>query len=573
MKTLLTTLNSSYVHSNLALRYLYTQAIADGIDAQLREYTVNTRHELIFRDILKLEPQLIAFSVYIWNVRATLDLCADIKKALPHMIIVLGGPEVSYNAAQVLVEYGSIDYILCGEVTRELSALIECLDAGAPVHDIPGIVMRTNNGIITNKIAVSAHFDALFPYKNSDVGLLENRILYYESSRGCPYRCSYCLSADDAVRYRDTQLVIKELDCLLASKPAQIKFIDRTFNVHKQHYLPIMRHLATLDAHTNFHCEIVAELICAELIDIVVAAPSGRFQFEIGLQSFHAPTLLAINRSNNYSDIATKIAALKATNKAHIHVDLIAGLPYEHYAACARSVNLAYALEPHCLQLGFLKLLKGTPLFNDSAQFGYAFSSIAPYGVISNNYLSAHEVFRLKAIEEVLELFFNAGRAVCALQYLTDIVGSAFSVYENIGDYWRANDLYMRTHRPEKLYDYLIAAVKGAYPKLFCDFELQLKRDVYLAEKSLIQGNKLWFDTHEHQERIKEFFNSEQLRAKYCSGYKLDSWRNLRNNFAIAAYTPNDVRLYDYREQITVETRLDASDFFGEIVFNYDAIQ
>ncbi|MFA6075021.1 MAG: DUF4080 domain-containing protein [Negativicutes bacterium] len=570
MNIILATLNSSYVHSNLALRYLRAQASADGILTQLVEYTINTRNELILRDLVGRCPDVVAFSVYIWNIQPILELIDDLKKYLPSCRIILGGPEVSFDAVELLRANPAADFILVGEVENQLSLLLTAIGTNENYREIPNLCYRSAEKVIINDSAVvKQNFDCGFPYILDDFKM-SNQIIYYESSRGCPYNCSYCLSAAGrGVRYRDNPAVIAELQWLIERKPKQIKFVDRTFNAKPEHYLPIMRFLANVDTPANFHFEVVAELITDELLEIVATAPNGRFQFEAGLQSFNSETLRAINRTNNYATICERLNRLRCCGKSHLHVDLIAGLPYERYQDFARSFDKAYAIRADMLQLGFLKLLKGAPISQQIAEHGYLYHTKPPYEVIANNYLSAAEVLRLKAIEAVLETFKNAGRATFALDYLAESTGSVFSVYEALGDYWREHRLYLQPHKLEMIYNNLLAAVREKFRDQAPKFAQLLKQDIYRTERTVLAGNRLWFDGNELREQKDRFFRNAELREKYCPGFAMASWRNLRNNFEIGIFA-FDARvaatLFDYRTQPTIATEIDAADF-GEICY------
>ncbi|MEI6287610.1 MAG: DUF4080 domain-containing protein [Bacillota bacterium] len=568
MKTILTTLNSQFVHSNLALRYLREQARHDGIAVELLEYTINTRNELIIRDLVARAPDVVAFSVYIWNVQPTLALIADLKKYLPQCSIVVGGPEVSYAVQELLLANPALDFVLAGEIVGQFSQLLTALQTQTDYRGIANLGYRNDTNIVINACEpLESNLTAIFPYNDSDF-LQTNQIIYYESSRGCPYNCSYCLSAAGrGVRFRDPDVVIGELQWLIDRSPKQIKFVDRTFNVNPAHYLPILHFLSRVDSTANFHFEIVGELITDEFLEIVAAAPVGRFQFEAGLQSFNPPTLSAINRNNNYALSCERFSKLQANNNSHLHIDLIAGLPYEGYKEFARSFDLAYAIQSDMLQLGFLKLLNGTPLYREVAQHGYVFQTLPPYTVIANNYISAEELLRLKSLEEVLEIFTNSGRAKRSLEYLRQQAGSAFAVFQAIGDYWRAERLYLQPHKPEKLYKHLLTAVQEKFAAHSEKFAQLLKKDVYCLEKTLLAKNELWFDNNEFRSQKDQLLRNEQLREIYCPGFKMDSWRNLRNNFEIGIFCLDEryrALLFDYRTQ-PVTVREIAEEHFGEI--------
>lgn len=442
-KILLTTLNSKYVHMNLAIRYLYEAAAEFRDSLELREFTINNEEDYVFTELVGGGYDLICFSCYIWNIRPILTLAENLKKALPDLKIVLGGPEVSYDRDALLKEQPWVDGILVGEGEKTFPILCrEFLEKG---------LVATNQGMdILEPEAIPFPYQTLAPEPDKTV--------YYESSRGCPFRCSYCLSSEaQPMRAWPLTRVFRELDYFLEQGVRQVKFIDRTFNWKEDRCRTLLQYLLERDnGITNFHFEMCAELLTDGILEDLSRARPGQFQLEIGIQSTNRPTLEAVNRRGDIRLAGDRIRRALAPGNVHIHLDLIAGLPYESYANFANSFRETYALCPDALQLGFLKVLKGTSIRGGSGAYGYTFRSQPPYEVISSNWLSSGELVRLKQVERVLDLYYNKGGFRQTLDRLIAKEGDSFRFYEELANYYHRKGHQHRSHKKEDLYRILL---------------------------------------------------------------------------------------------------------------------
>lgn len=471
MKILLTTLNAKYVHSNLAIRYLYSAGRRAGLTADqlfMEEFTINNEASYIYGEILRGEYDLVCFSCYIWNIEMTRQLCSDLKKARPGMLILLGGPEVSFEAASFMKENTWADMILRGEGEDSFARLCTDLtvsEAGASAEKdggkslliegkkIPGLIWREEGEICQTPENPAGPMEQMpFPYVFTAPE--RDKVTYYESSRGCPYRCSYCLSSlEKSVRPLPLSRTLRELDFFLEQKVMQVKFIDRTFNYDKQRAKAIWAHLASNDnGVTNFHFEICGELLDEECFRLLAGARKGLFQFEIGIQSCNPHTLAAVNRNPETAAVLENVRRLTALGNSHIHVDLIAGLPFEDYESFGRSFDQVYALGANNLQLGFLKLLKGTGIRREAGKNGYVWRDRPPYEVISSRWLGAEELVRLSMIEHVLELYSNKGGFRHTLAALEGAFGRPFVLFESLAEFFYEKGFQHRPHRKEDLY-------------------------------------------------------------------------------------------------------------------------
>ena len=481
-KILLTTLNSKYVHMNLALRYLYEAAAEFRESLGLREFTINNEEDYVFTELAGGGYDLICFSCYIWNIRPILILAENLKKAQPDLKIVLGGPEVSYDGEALLKENPWVDGILVGEGEKNFPILCrEFLENGV---------------VVTNQeMAVPEPEEIPFPY--ATLPPEPDKTVYYESSRGCPFRCSYCLSSEaQPMRAWPLFRVFSELDYFLERGVRQVKFIDRTFNWKEDRCRAILQYLLERDnGITNFHFEMCGELLTDGILDDLSRARPGQFQLEIGIQSTNQPTLDAVNRRGDILLAGDRIRRVLAPGNVHIHLDLIAGLPYEGYDEFARSFRETYALRPDALQLGFLKVLKGTAIRGRSREYGYAYRSQPPYEVISSNWLSAAELVKLKQVERVLDLYYNKGGFRETLEHLIEKTGDPFLLYEELAGYYHRQGHQHRSHKKEDLYRILLGF----------GLEKSLKEGASEAEKALTQLLRLDMQHTLNPEAIKNF--------------------------------------------------------------------
>lgn len=459
MKILLTTLNSKYVHSNLALKYLYTVAAGDYSDVEVREFTINNDPHYVYGEIVRGGYDMVCFSCYIWNIEQIKTLAADLKLALPDLLFTVGGPEVSYQGPEFARQNPWVDFILRGEGEYPFYRLCQVLhDPQRPFETIPGLIYRQDGKIYVNSEIEPIDFNAVpFPYSVLDCE--NDKVVYYESTRGCPFRCSYCLSSiDKTVRPLAMDRVKADLGYFLYKRVMQVKFIDRTFNYDAKRAYEIIKCILDNDnGVTNFHFEICADLLDNETLELFRGARKGLFQVEAGIQSTNPPTLAAINRKENVYPVLYNLERLIALGNIHVHVDLIAGLPYESYELFRRSFDKVYALHADALQLGFLKVLAGTPLAAQLTQHGIVYRPHAPYEVISTAYISAEELVRLKMIEEMLDIYANRGGFSHTVAYLIETVGDGpFRFYEKLADNYYASGFQHRDRKKDDQYRILL---------------------------------------------------------------------------------------------------------------------
>ena len=453
-KVLLTSLNSKYVHSNLALKYLYMAGKDACPGLEIREFTINNSRDYIFNELVMGDYDAVCFSCYIWNIEKTTELAADLKKAKPQVSILFGGPEVSYDSAEFMQNHAFLDFLIYGEGEEVFANWCTALENGGDMSQVPGLVFREGDAVVVNATQAPLAFgESDFPYGTFPCE--GDKVIYYEASRGCPFNCSYCISSlDRRIRELPVDRVKSDLTHFLGQNVKQVKFLDRTFNFDKKRSLELFRFLIDNDnGITNFHFEVCADLLDEEILETLKGARHDLFQFEIGIQSTHGPTLEAVNRSTNIDKVKENVRRLLALGNAHIHVDLIAGLPYEDYATFRKSFNDVYGLGADNLQLGFLKMLKGTQIREQAEQFNYKFMDKAPYQVISNDFISAVELARLKQIEEVLDLYNNRGGFKASLEYAISAVGqTSFDFYEKFAEFFYRNGFQHRSHKKEDLY-------------------------------------------------------------------------------------------------------------------------
>lgn len=459
MRILLTTLNSKYVHSNLALKYLYSVAEGSDLDIELWEFTINNDRNYIYTEIVRGGYDIICFSCYIWNIEKIKALASDVKKACPAVKIMLGGPEVSYDTAVFMEENPWADYVIRGE--GEYPFFQFCKELVLDENDlskVSNLTYREDGRILETADGPLLAMDQIpFPYEL--LPMEADKVIYYESARGCPYRCSYCLSSlEKTIRPLSLERTRRDLGYFLFKKVKQVKFIDRTFNYDKDRALEIWSYLIENDnGVTNFHFEICGELLDDRHFELLSKARKGLFQFEVGIQSANPDALTAVDRKESVFPILHNVERLLTLGNSHIHVDLIAGLPFEDYRSFARSFNKVCELGADNLQLGFLKLLKGTKIRSQASEYEYVYRDEAPYEVISNKFLSAVELVKLKMVETVLDLYANKGGFEMSLAYLIKTLGgNAFLFYEQLADFFFSKGYQHRSHKKEDLYRILL---------------------------------------------------------------------------------------------------------------------
>ena len=455
MKILLTTLNSQYVHSNPALKYLYTVSADTSADVELREFTINNEPNYIYGELVRANYDLVCFSCYIWNIEQTKAIAADFKKARPDVKIALGGPEVSFNAHIFMQENPWVDYVLCGEGEYSFYRFLQVLDdADRPFNTVPGLVYRQDGKIYVNQQIEPMDFNDI-PFLYSVLECESDKVIYYESARGCPFKCSYCLSSiDKSIRPLDLDRVKADLGYFLFKRVMQVKFIDRTFNYDENRAYEIFRYLIENDnGKTNFHFEICADLLTERLLSLLRKARKGLFQFEIGIQSTNPETLAAVNRKENVYPVLYNIEKLIALGNIHIHVDLISGLPYETYELFERSFDKVYNLGADAFQMGFLKVLKGTPLSFMCHEYEIIARDKAPYEIISNRWLNSVELARLKTVEKMLDIYYNRGGFKNTIDFLMkELNKKPFKLYEELADFYYRQGFQHKNRKKEEQY-------------------------------------------------------------------------------------------------------------------------
>ena len=455
---LLIGINAKYIHTNLAIRYLKAYCNKTYPYIRYMEFSINDNLDNILKEIIQSHSNIFAFSCYIWNIDFVLKLCSSLKKLRPEAAIVLGGPEVSFETEELMAAHPYIDYIIRGEGEETLPELLQLLNGDMQnSSDILGITYRAQNRIITNPDRPLLQNLDVIPFPYEDLDQLNNKIIYYETSRGCPFNCQYCLSSTlHGVRYFSMDRIKQEIKFFIDQGVKQVKLVDRTFNCNKQHSLAIIKYVLELEGKTNFHFEIGADLLDEEMISVLAKAPKDMFQFEIGVQSTNKEALREISRAMNLDKLKHNIKALQQAGNSHMHLDLIAGLPYEDFNSFANSFDEVHELQPDMLQLGFLKLLKGSGIRKSAEEYGIEFNSFNPYEVLKTRWISYEELIMLKEIEHILELYYNSGRFKNSLSYMFEkYYASYFQFYMDFAAYWKENKLFSASQGTKELYNIL----------------------------------------------------------------------------------------------------------------------
>lgn len=596
MKFLLAALNAKYIHSNPAIYSLRAYAGEELQEyIELAEYTINNHLQDILADIYRRKPDVVGFSCYIWNWKMIQELLRELPKLLPQTDIWLGGPEVSYDAEQILKDYPQVAGIMIGEgeaTFRELlqsyikrcavadnckiniseeskprnliksdatkSDIVElsidyaaantCMvqknvsytgrksilndsvkkqeDFGERFCCIPGLYLRTGYTPMRELTDMSK-----IPFLYSDLEPFENRIIYYETSRGCPYRCSYCLSSiDKVVRLRDINVVKKELQFFLDNKVPQVKFVDRTFNCNHDHAMAVWQYIHEHDnGVTNFHFEISADILREDEIALLQKLRPGLAQLEIGVQSVNEKTISAINRVMNVDKLEKIVASVHKGHNIHQHLDLIAGLPYEDYESFGKSFDRVYAMKPEQLQLGFLKVLKGSEMCERAEEFGISYLSEPPYEVLYTKWLSYEEILRLKKIEEMVELYYNSNQFTHTLLFLQREFAGPFAMFEALADFYECKGFF--TNSPARAYRYnvLLQFAEETDAEHADIYKELLTYDMYLREN--LKSRPIFATdlsvNEESKNAVREFYRKEEQERKWLPDYAEYDWKQL----------------------------------------------
>lgn len=485
MKILLVACNAKYIHSNLAVYDLqaYASDYADHI--VLKEYTINQQKDDIMRDIYLEHPDVVCVSCYIWNISFVKELMADLIKILPGADFWAGGPEVSYDAEKFLAENSEFKGVMVGEGEETFKELAGYYVEKNPqnLKDMTGICYRDGDRIIHNGWRQIMDLSSI-PFIYKDLSEFKNRIIYYESSRGCPFSCSYCLSSiDKKLRFRDTETVKKELQFFIDNKVPQVKFVDRTFNCKHDHAMAIWKYINEHDnGVTNFHFEISADLLREEELQEMSTMRPGLIQLEIGVQSTNPDTIKAIHRTMDFEKLKGIVDRIHSFGNIHQHLDLIAGLPYEDYDSFRHSFNDVYALKPQQLQLGFLKVLKGSHMMEMCREYDIVYKTQEPYEVLSTKWLDYDHVLKLKTVENMVEVYYNSGQFQNTLEYLEKFFPDAFSIYERLGSFYMEKGYGDVSHTRMRRYEILLEFLEDV-PEISMDqVKDQMVYDLYLRE-------------------------------------------------------------------------------------------
>lgn len=527
MRILLAAINAKYIHSNLAVYSLKASAGKYEPQVELAEYTINHLPEEIFGSIYRKKPELLFFSCYIWNRQEVIRAAETIRKVLPETVIWAGGPEVSYDAEAFLQENPQFDGVMIGEGEQTFRRLLEYyVDGLGALEEIPGIACRA--AAKQPAAAPCASLDSL-PFVYQDLREFENRIIYYESSRGCPFSCSYCLSSiDRRVRFRSMELVERELAYFLEQKVRQVKFVDRTFNCSHERTLELWKFIRDHDnGVTNFHFEISADLLNEEELSVLAGMRPGLVQLEIGVQTVCQEALRAIHRSAPFEKIAEHVKRIASHHNIHQHLDLIAGLPYEDFESFRTSFDTVYRLHPQELQLGFLKVLCGSEMHQRAEEYGIIYCGQPPYEVLATRWITCDELLRLKEIEEMLEIYYNSQQFRNTILAAEQLFARPVELYEALADYYQEKRLigksFSRMQRFEILHDFLCRKAE-ACGKPSRIYEELLILDLYLRENA--KSRPSWAeDPAQTKETALHFYQQEAESHRYLPGYAQMSWK------------------------------------------------
>lgn len=520
MKVVLVAINAKYIHSNLAVYdlrayakgYLERLGWEEEVEIQIAEYTINQRREEILADLFRRNPEVIGISCYIWNISIVKEMLEDIWKVLPWAKIWLGGPEVSFAGKELLEKYPRLSGVMAGEGEYLFGELLASYIKG---EELTG-VLKHKNQVKMDEI----------PFVYEEMKGFEHRIIYYESSRGCPFSCSYCMSSiEKCLRVRSLSLVFSEIQFFLNQKVKQVKFIDRTFNCQRERSRSIWRYILEHDNQiTNFHFEIGADLLEEEDFQIISQMRPGLIQLEIGIQSTNSDTLREISRFASFKKIQEGVNRIRGFQNTHLHLDLIAGLPLEGYDSFANSFNEVYKLKPTALQLGFLKVLKGTPLEIKKENYQLAFTKEPPYEVLSTKWISYGELLRLKDIEEMVEVFYNSNQFVFSCKKLEPLFVTPFALFEALAKFYREKGYFQRAHKRESRYLHLLEFWRRNQKEGEEDasFEEGLRLDFYGRENS--KHRPVFFQESAcGKDKVTAFYKQEAKERRYL-GEEYANW-------------------------------------------------
>lgn len=530
MNIVLTAINAKYIHSNLAVYSLRAYAKKYKEEIEIAEYTINQQMDDILMDLYKKKPDVLCFSCYIWNLNYVEELIREIAKIFPGLPIWVGGPEVSYDAQDVLQRLPEVTGVMFGEGEKTFLEVMDYYhESGVKLSEIKGIAYRGYDGEILQNDWREVMDLSEVPFVYHDMEDFKHKIIYYESSRGCPFSCSYCLSSvDKCLRFRDVDLVKKELQFFIDEEVPQVKFVDRTFNCNHKHALAIWEYIKEHDKGiTNFHFEVAADLLNEEELKLIESMRPGLIQLEIGVQSTNEETIREIKRTMRFEEVSRIVKRINVGENVHQHLDLIAGLPYEGMESFQKSFDDVYRLHPEQLQLGFLKVLKGSYMESQKEKYGLVYKSRPPYEVLYTNWLSYDEMMQLKCVEEMVEVYYNSGQFSYTLQKLEEEYQSPFDLYQELGKYYENHELHLMSHSRITRYEILLGFIKERWKEREMLYKELLTLDLYLRENAKNRPEFSGEYTVE-KEWLSGFYEKESEEHKYLQGYEAYDKRQLR---------------------------------------------
>ena len=531
MKVVFLGINAKFSHTNIAIRYLNNE-LKDMVDSSFEEFTINEPLEKIVYELHKKDADVLMFSTYIWNIDYVRKVITSLKKIKPSYTIVLGGPEVSFEKESFLRANPACDYIIYGEGERAMKEFILYKQGELSIDEVHNLAYINDNRYIkTEEAPLIDMKDLSFPYEDEEA--LEHRTLYYEAQRGCPYRCSFCLSsAIKGLRYKPIDLVKKDLDRLIAMKSSIVKFIDRTFNSNEDFAINIIEHiLENNKTNTKFHFEITLDRMSDRFYETLKKLPKDMVQFEIGLQSINPQTLKAIQRHNDLERIKEHSQMIKELGTIHQHIDLIAGLPYEDLESFKESFNYLYDFKIEKIQLGFLKMLKGSLVRSQEEAFGYEYTDYAPYEVLKNEFLSTDEIIELKKIDYVVDKIYNEGSFKRTLEILERLYTSPFAMFEDLANFIDENYGVDKTIKKENLYRLVYEFIK-AKNILSDELVKALSLDYAVNVKSQAPLDFMPF-TKLRGDKLHSILRDEEFRKAYLWKYIEEKNKDIVNKVAI----------------------------------------
>jgi anaerobic magnesium-protoporphyrin IX monomethyl ester cyclase len=560
MKTVITTLNAKYIHTSLALRYLKAYS-GKEFDIDLLEFTIKDAPMNIVSDIYLRKPDVVGFSCYIWNIEETIIVIDMLKKINPQIKIILGGPEVTYDVRYWLDRLPHVDFIVIGEGEETFHQLLQEISKTEKYHLVFGLAYRKGDEVLITPGRPKLDLNQIpSPYRGwSDIAELSNRVVYFETSRGCPFSCSFCLSSIEVgVRYFDIERTKEELKFLIDQGITLIKFVDRTFNIKRDYALEIFDFLIKNHHGTVFQFEITADIMRPEVLDFLAQhAPPGIFRFEIGVQSTRDETNLLVNRRQNFQKLSITVNKLSAAKNIDQHLDLIAGLPDEDYESFRKTFNDVFALRPEELQLGFLKMLRGTGVRENAANWGYTWMEHAPYEILGNQVLSFGDIVRIKRVEDVLEKYWNAHKMDRTVEFLVqDVFESPFDFFQQFGDYWDRRGWQRIGHQLEDLFSRLYGFLEERQETHLPIIEGLMKLDFFLTQN--YKPRKTWWTfsitKQEQQAYMKIAEQQPTLFGEEFAALAL-SEKELHKH-AVIEVLPFDLRAYEQHGELLKQSHL-----------------